>query len=404
MAFYHMGKLVYHFEKDGKFYKNTTKRSDGSDSICEVVQCNCGGWSSKKLLNTKTHTDTKLHTQWAKHNTRRIIKGDRKQKGKNNNRNRIDNNSVVLVGGSVVVVGGSVVVINKSVEHDIVVKGKEEEEEEEEGEETVMGEEEEEETVMGEEEEEETVMGEEKEEETVMGEEKEEETVMGEEKEEDCKKNLFFVKEYHGVLDLVDPERESEYIEYWNCDHKGLWVRLGNDGSVLDSYFREKKDVMIHSDAYYVSYSRGDPVHDNCTHSSTILTRGLIEILNYWGNIPETPEKCLMNIIHYNLFKNFCLGFYDDKSKTFDINKFYEPDDYDQDYFSDIFQQISKEVETLGISSTTAFDELYRFTQERGWMPQNQRECVLILLKHMLLFNGHACDPSFLSMLVCDWM
>ena len=234
------------------------------------------------------------------------------------------------------------------------------------------------------------------------GGEREEETVTRG-KEEDGKKNLFFMKEYHGILDLVNPE--SEYIEYWNCDHKGLWVRLGNDGSVLDSYFRDREEEMIHSDAYYTSYSRGDPYHDNDTHSSRILTRGLIEILNYWGDIPDTPEKCLMNIIQYRLFKNFCLEFYDDTSKTFDTNKFPEPEDYDQDYFSDIIQHTSQEIETLGISSTTSFDELYRFTQERGWMPQDQRDCVLTLLKHMLLFHGHhACDPSSLSMLVCDWM
>jgi len=78
MAFYYNGKLVYDFEKDGKFYKKT-KTKEGKQSVCQMVRCKCGGWASKKLVNTPTHMANKQHTKWAKQHGQKVVQGYKKK-------------------------------------------------------------------------------------------------------------------------------------------------------------------------------------------------------------------------------------------------------------------------------------------------------------------------------------
>ena len=58
-----------HYEENGKFYKKTRSTKNGEDMICEVKQCECGGWASVKLLKHRSHIFGHQHTKWVRDNT-----------------------------------------------------------------------------------------------------------------------------------------------------------------------------------------------------------------------------------------------------------------------------------------------------------------------------------------------
>ena len=115
----------------------------------------------------------------------------------------------------------------------------------------------------------------------------------------------------------------------------------------------------------------------------------------------------MFQLIHYNLFSEFCLQSYNADTKTFDesITNAVETTGCTEDEpWKQIHQTINYELNKSGITPTLSLQELYTFAQQQGRLPTNQRECVLTLLKHEFVSGNHGIDSeSLANILLVTW-
>ena len=313
MAFYHNGKLVYDFQKDGKFYKKTKTR-EGEQSLCQMVQCKCGGWASKKLVNTPTHMANKQHTEWAKKHGQKVVQRYKKK-----------DESTLAVG-----------------KHQ---------------------------------------------------QEKTSSTI-------DTSTLFFNDQLYCSIFNFVGPDFWT-YTDGWNANSDGLNI-IFNVGAT--SQTQDPNDDF--RDIYFLNerYSSRQQIQINY---SEISDEGLIEILNGYGQFPKSAQECLIHLIHYHLFREFCLQSFNPQTKTFDesiTNAVETSGCTDDEPWKQIHQSIDDELKKSGITPSSSLQELYTFAQHQGSFPTTQRECVLTLLKQEFVSGNHVIDSELLAhILLVPW-
>ena len=260
MAFYRNGKLVYDFEKDGKFYKKTKTR-EGEESLCQMVQCKCGGWASVKLVNTPTHMANKQHTKWAKQHGQKVVQRYKK-----------------------------------------------------------------------------------KDESTTSAKHQQEKTASTIDTS-----TLFFNDQLYCSIREFDYDGD-DIIYSWTPSENGLWINFTDlDIFVKKFYFIQNEQGFPEGDSEICGRDRWGVL---CVHSKQIQTRGLIDILNLWGQFPKSPQECLFQLIQYHLLREFCLQSFNPQTKTFDesiTNAVETSGCTDDESWKQIHQSIDDELKKSGI-------------------------------------------------------
>jgi len=320
MAFYRNGKLVYDFQKDGKFYKKTKTR-EGEQSLCQMVQCKCGGWASIKLVNTPTHMANKQHTEWAKKHGQKVVQRYKKK-----------DESTLAVG-----------------KHQ---------------------------------------------------QEKTASTI--------DTSTLFFNDQHYCSIRQFDYDVHNDFIYSWTPSKYGLAIDFTDlDIFVKKFYFIQNEQGFPEGDSEICGNDPRDPWPVLCVLSKQIQTRGLIDILDFYGLFPKSPEECLFELIHYYLLREFCLQSFNPQTKTFDeciTNPVETSGSTDDEPWKQIHQTIDDELKKSGITPSSSLQELYTFAQQQGSLPTTQRECVLTLLKLEFVSGNHVIDSELLAnILLVPW-
>jgi hypothetical protein len=297
MAFYRNGKLVYDFQKDGKFYKKT-KTKDGEQSLCQMVQCRCGGWASVKLVNRPTHMANKQHTEWAKKHGQKVVQRYKK-KGKQQEKPdfKIDTSTL-----------------------------------------------------------------------------------------------FFDDQKYCSIFNFVTCDFDDYTEGGWWADSRGLSISFNVGGGDPSDHFLED---YFFDERFYEREQKQ-------IYSSSISQEGLTEILYGYNSEqpPKSPHECLFKLIHYHLFREFCLQSFDPETKTFDESITDAVDDsgmVEDTLWKQIHQTIDDQLQGSGIIASSSLEELYNFALSLDCIPTTQRECILTLLKHDFVSGSHAIDSELLA-------
>lgn len=318
MAFYRNGKLVYDFQKDGKFYKKTKTR-EGEQSLCQMVQCKCGGWASIKLVNTPTHMANKEHTEWAKKHGQKVVQRYKKKDESTTTAKHQQPKTASTIDTS----------------------------------------------------------------------------------------TLFFNNQHYCSIRQFNYDDHND-IYSWTPSKYGLAIDFTDlDIFVKKFYFIQNEQGFPEGDSEICGNDPRDPWPVLCVLSKQIQTRGLIDILDFYGLFPKSPEECLFELIHYYLLREFCLQSFNPQTKTFDesiTNAVETSGSTDDEPWKQIHQTIDDELKKSGITPSSSLQELYTFAQQQGSLPTTQRECILTLLKLEFVSGRHGIDSEMLAdILLVPW-